>query len=70
MWVLRFPLRRSLCCKIIGGLGVNSESRPKLQGPPLMRDGIAAHARSLQIKNTPDGKARGAVVECEMCGEL
>ena len=49
---------------------VNSESRPKLQGPPLMCDGITAHARSLQIKNTPGGKARGTVVECEICGEL
>ena len=35
-----------------------------------MCDGIAAHARSPQIKNTPGGKARGTVVECEIRGEL
>lgn len=44
-------------------LGTNGESHPRLQGPPLICDGIAAQALSLQVKTTAAGNDNGALVE-------
>lgn len=50
-------------------LGVNSESHPKLHGPPSICDGIAAQALSPQI-NTPAGNDNGTLVERDMLVEV
>lgn len=50
--------------------GVNNANCPRVQGPPLRREGIPAQTWSPQIKKTPLGSCLGSFVDSAGSGAV